>query len=207
MTTLLDRITSDQIGRFWSRVDAGGNDACWPWRGPHNAKGDGTLTVGAKRTRNEISTYVGRVAFVLATGRDIPPGRSIKRTCGTADCANPAHLVVTGRAAADLMVVERPKPKPKRLLDEAAARQRFAPAGHAEALAPAALRARFRHGETPRQIARALNVPLWRIGRILAGAASPAVCPGCGVASHDGLCACNAAAFALPALALLAASS
>lgn len=90
------------LRRFWSRVDKGSPDECWPW----------TACMGAGYGRVAAGSYLGgpvtwdahRVAWTLTNG-PIPDGMEIDHVCHTNDvtcvvgdqcphraCVNPAHL-------------------------------------------------------------------------------------------------------------------
>lgn len=83
---------------FWSRVDVGDPDTCWPWRLGLFTAGYGSL----RREGKPVSAH--RVAYELARG-SIPEGLEIDHVChdpaecrGGNDCphrrcCNPAHLV------------------------------------------------------------------------------------------------------------------
>lgn len=79
------------VNRFWSFVERHGDDDCWEWRGPLNAKGYGRFHA------NGASEMAHRTAVRL-DGRDIPPGLEVDHKCRVRCCVNPAHLrVVTHR--------------------------------------------------------------------------------------------------------------
>jgi DNA mismatch endonuclease Vsr len=72
--------------RFWSKVDRGGADECWPWTSstrdfnrPWFHSPDGWSHSG------------NRVAYRLWHGR-IPEGRHVVHACGDVSCCNPRHL-------------------------------------------------------------------------------------------------------------------
>ena len=78
--------------RFWSYVDRGAADVCWPWlRGPYAKPAHdsyGQFYVGEAQLRAHVA------AFVLASGALVPSGAVVRHTCDNARCCNPQHLVL-----------------------------------------------------------------------------------------------------------------
>jgi hypothetical protein len=81
---------------FWSNVDIGGPEECWPWKLHISIKGFGRVGYQGRRVLSH------RLSYELAVG-PIPDGLVLDHTCHTADCAagnacvhrsccNPAHL-------------------------------------------------------------------------------------------------------------------
>ncbi len=73
--------------RFWSKVQQGGPDECWPWRACMKPDGYGHFSVKHR------AKPAHRIAYMLATGQEIPPGLVIRHRCNNPACCNPAHLV------------------------------------------------------------------------------------------------------------------
>jgi hypothetical protein len=71
--------------RFWSRVDKGSPDECWPWLRGCCSAGYGIISVAAKVC---ISS---RLAYALSTNEE-PGGLRVCHTCDNPPCCNPAHL-------------------------------------------------------------------------------------------------------------------
>lgn len=68
---------------FWSRVQRGEPDECWPWIGPVTDRGYGKLSYGGKDRRAH------QVAFFLEHGY-YPP--ATLHHCDNPPCCNPDHL-------------------------------------------------------------------------------------------------------------------
>lgn len=82
--------------RFWAYVDqSGGPDACWPWhgaRGRHPTTGE-PIGYGKSNWRG-YPTSAHRVAWMLGTGYELPPGVVIDHMCEVTWCVAPHHLDV-----------------------------------------------------------------------------------------------------------------
>jgi hypothetical protein len=78
-------VTRAEEARFWSRVDVGGADACWPWLGGSTDEGYGTVTVDGR------TKLAHRVAYELTHGA-IARGLVLLHACDARACCNPAHL-------------------------------------------------------------------------------------------------------------------
>lgn len=75
------------VDRFWSKVDQGDSEECWPWIGSKlKARGNyGQINIKYK------ILYAHRVAWEIENG-PIPSGFLICHTCHNPPCCNPAHL-------------------------------------------------------------------------------------------------------------------
>ena len=85
--------------RFWSKVDIGAEDECWPWVGGLTSKGYGSFAI-----RKDLTTLAHRIAYELVVG-PVPSGLELDHLCHSRDvgctlgpecphrrCQNPAHL-------------------------------------------------------------------------------------------------------------------
>lgn len=74
--------------RFWSKVEIGAADRCWPW----------THSSGNKAGHGQFALRAGwmmvssRVAYALENGR-LQQGEVVRHTCDNPPCCNPAHLL------------------------------------------------------------------------------------------------------------------
>lgn len=73
-------------GRFWSFVEKGESEACWPWVGG-KCVGYGWFYVGGGRSG--FRAYAHRVAAFYATGIW---GQVARHSCDNRECCNPNHL-------------------------------------------------------------------------------------------------------------------
>lgn len=80
--------------RFWSKVDARGDDECWPWTGAHFQTGHGQYWLRGG------TVYAQRAVYEHEFG-PLPRGVQVRRTCATLDCCNPRHLTVATRLTSD----------------------------------------------------------------------------------------------------------
>ena len=71
--------------RFWSKVQRGKSNECWPWMGSRSPLGYGHITQRRKHL------WAHRVAYELSVG-PIPDGHCVCHKCDNPSCCNPAHL-------------------------------------------------------------------------------------------------------------------
>lgn len=84
-------LNSADIDRFWSAVEAGRMEDCWPWLKSRTAKGYGRF--GIKRGGRAKMFRAHRVALALS-GTPIPEGKVVMHSCDNPACCNPNHLSV-----------------------------------------------------------------------------------------------------------------
>jgi hypothetical protein len=71
--------------RFWSHVERGSNDECWPWGGGRSTGGYGRFFDGGK------GVQAHRFAYEMLVG-PIPDGLDLDHLCRVRHCVNPSHL-------------------------------------------------------------------------------------------------------------------
>lgn len=71
--------------RFWSKVDIGEVDECWPWLAASDPRGYGRFRV------HDRTWLAHRVAWILTFG-PIPKGLETCHKCDSPSCCNPYHL-------------------------------------------------------------------------------------------------------------------
>jgi hypothetical protein len=72
---------------FWTRVEVGKINDCWPWKKSLNKYGYGNTRF------NGVKKYAHRVAYELHTGKNID-GLVAMHICDNPKCCNPNHLVM-----------------------------------------------------------------------------------------------------------------
>src|SRR3990167_2822049 len=80
-------LTEREATLFWSRVDRGDPEGCWPWAGSRLASGYGQFWYSGHRTNRRAH----RIAWTLTNG-PIPGGLDCLHHCDNPPCVNPAHL-------------------------------------------------------------------------------------------------------------------
>lgn len=72
--------------RFWTYVQKGGIDECWPWLGNRDKDGYGSL----RTPKTQLRAH--RLSYQIHKG-EIPAGMVIRHTCHNPSCVNPSHLL------------------------------------------------------------------------------------------------------------------
>ncbi len=83
-TIPIPAMTEKQIKVFWSRVQIGGFDECWPYLGRRDRDGYGWKGLG----RRQYPSH--RIAFTLVRG-PIPTDSMVCHSCDNPPCCNPLH--------------------------------------------------------------------------------------------------------------------
>jgi hypothetical protein len=141
--------------RFWSKVQRGGVDECWPWTKECNSAGYGRFRLGRVAGQSR-SVQAHRFAAETATGERIGPGLLILHSCDNPPCCNPAHLR-PGTAkdnAADAIARGRLRPLPYEKQQRGSER----PAAVLTEEDIPEIRMRLRRGDKQRDIAAAYGV-------------------------------------------------
>ncbi len=77
-------LSTEDIERFWEKVDRRGADECWPWKGLKNRAGYGRINFSGK-------DYIAhRTAYFLHYKKD-PIPLLVCHHCDNPPCCNPAH--------------------------------------------------------------------------------------------------------------------
>lgn len=87
MPRQLKRQRHNSMERFWSKVEIGAPDACWPWKAYTDKTGYGWFHV----VTGKHPAPAHRVAYEFVKG-PIPSGLELDHLCRNRSCVNPAHL-------------------------------------------------------------------------------------------------------------------
>lgn len=90
MYTIIERLTSSDKERFWSKVNISDPKVCWEWKAAVNECGYGRFSVGTRLTRVHLKAH--RVSLALFLGSDISPEMFVLHSCDNPACCNPNHL-------------------------------------------------------------------------------------------------------------------
>jgi hypothetical protein len=71
--------------RFWTKVDIGHPDVCWPWRAGRSRSGYGNFWMHGR------SQLAHRVAYEMTRG-EMDKGKQVHHKCNKKSCVNPLHL-------------------------------------------------------------------------------------------------------------------
>lgn len=75
-----------RVTSFWSRVDCGQPDECWPWTGCRTKYGYGRIKIGKR------AWVTHRLALLLVTERWPDDQTFALHSCDNPPCCNPHHL-------------------------------------------------------------------------------------------------------------------
>jgi hypothetical protein len=81
-------LTDEQVRLFWSRVEVGAPEACWPWRGTALRNGYGQVKLDGKR-------YLAHRLALALSGKEVPRYMHVLHApvvCHNRLCCNPGHL-------------------------------------------------------------------------------------------------------------------
>lgn len=79
------------VERFWSKVDIGESDDCWPWQACTCGHGKAQLNYGRFGVGGGRTMTAHRVAYLLTRG-EVDDGLFVCHECDYPPCCNPAHL-------------------------------------------------------------------------------------------------------------------
>lgn len=82
-------LSPQDIDRFWSHVERGEPDECWPWTGTLTSGGPGKNHGNFPVAGRTVKAH--RLAYELAHG-PIAPALVVCHTCDNPPCCNGAHL-------------------------------------------------------------------------------------------------------------------
>lgn len=87
--------------RFWSSVQVGPDDRCWPWLCSRNTGGYGLFHVPTLPEDYEVSgrtvTQVMAHRAVASLTGILRPAEYVRHACSCTACCNPRHLRISGR--------------------------------------------------------------------------------------------------------------
>lgn len=87
-------LTEKQEARFWSKIERGEPDACWPWKAATAAGDYGKfqITTGWREPGKPKQIHVRAPRLALALASRTWPTLYVLHSCDNPICCNPAHL-------------------------------------------------------------------------------------------------------------------
>ena len=77
--------------RFWSKIQRGHPNECWPWTSPSQVRGYGRFWIGSRSDGTRRPVVASRFAYEAEVG-PIPDGMQVLHRCDNPPCCNPRHL-------------------------------------------------------------------------------------------------------------------
>lgn len=89
--------------RFWSKVERGESNECWPWKASTLRGGYGYFYLDGTKQAH-------RMAYELSFGQ-IPEGKQVLHKCDNPSCCNPNHLFLGSQFdnISDMIQKKRPR--------------------------------------------------------------------------------------------------
>ena len=83
-------LTSEELARFWAKVDIKDENSCWLWTAALNSKGYGSFSIkGSGVSAHKISWALGKNEGVLSDSKS-----HVMHSCDVRSCVNPNHLSI-----------------------------------------------------------------------------------------------------------------
>lgn len=82
------RKRTNELDRFWSKVDRSSVEGCWFWVGPVNNKGYGRFAIYDLGATRRVLAH----RYSLSLSEPLESGLVVMHRCDTPRCVNPAHL-------------------------------------------------------------------------------------------------------------------
>jgi hypothetical protein len=91
----IPHLSTEEIARFWSKVDKRGPDECWPWIGNCFKSGYGRYS---RKGDSQNAFKASRIAYFLCTGDD-PGDLIVRHSCDNPPCCNGHKHLLKGTNA------------------------------------------------------------------------------------------------------------
>lgn len=89
----LDMYSQKQVDRFWSNVQMGGTDQCWPWKRSRHQGGYGQVALLVDGVNRVHKAH--KVAWEIGNNKRLPMWQRVKHSCNNHLCCNPHHVVLS----------------------------------------------------------------------------------------------------------------